>query len=495
MTARARKTAASTEVARVVPPLTLFLATIATRLIPFNLTLVGWDEWILTGISVRFARVYLPTLEWYDVLVPTGYSYPPFFFWLNGGTIYLLGDQPLVFRLITILSDAACVVAICALGRQLAGRFGAWSAGLLAFASLYLSFHETVTIDFLLSFWVILSLRWLLRSVHEARPTYLVWAIIFSSVAVFTKYHGVVYHAILCGLVVVLPATRRMLRGRMLGACAIAALALPCVLLALDALTWHFYGYEKTHLAEVIRVMGWTSYVQDPATGDVVEATWPYYFQYLWHVLGPAVCALGAASVAYAIGARRRDLLIVVAIAGLWFLWASTASLKNARYILPGVTMLFPLAGAMLHGIVERGRYGKVVATLVLAVVVLFGMWGTRVRIGAYLSDAAVHQRAYDYIRQNVPADAVVFAESAPFQWGMSLRSGAVRPTRDPEDPTAFDDADYAVMHEWGRRLIAAGAIPSATGYLDRREAAMAEWDTVLDLGTGAGRVTLLRKR
>ena len=495
MATKARKVKIPKDAARFLPPLILFLATVATRLIPFNVTLVGWDEWILTGISVRLARFYMPTHEWYDILVPTGYSYPPFFFWLNGGLIAILGTAPLVCRMVTIASEAACIVTICVLGQHLAGRFAAWAAGLLAFATLYLSFHETVTMDFLLSFWILLSLLFLLRCVRDAKAGDLVWAVFFSSVAVFTKYHGVVYHAILCALIVLLPATRRMLRGRTLFGCVVVALALPCALLALEGLTWHFYGYNKTHIAEVIRVMGWTSYVQDPSTGRIVEATWGYYFRYLWHMLGPVVCVLGAVSMGYALAARRLDLAVIAIVVGLWFLWASTASLKNARYILPGVIMIYPLAGAMLHRIAQQGRYGKGAAIAVLALAGCVGLWDTRARVGAYLREAAMQQTVYDYVRDRIPTDAVIFAESAPFQWGMSLRSGAVRPMRNPENPSAFDDAQYAIMHEWGHQLIEGGAIPSAKGYLERRDAAVNDWDKVLDLGAGRERIVVLRKR
>lgn len=492
---RAPKPTSNPDPARFVPAVTLFLATIATRLIPFNVTLVGWDEWILSGISVRLARVYLPGMEWYDVLVPTGYSYPPVFFWLNGGLIYLLGSEPLVLRMITILSEAACVFTVCMVAQQLAGRFAAWAAGMLAFATLYLSFHETVTMDYLLSWWILLSLWWFLKALDTESGTALVWAIFFSSAAVFTKYHGVVYHAILCAAVAVLPATRRMLRGRTLLASLAAALALPCGLLALEALTWHFYGYEKTHIAEVLRVMGWTSYVQDPRTGAVVVASWSYYFVYLWEVLGPVVCVVGVGAVAYALGARRRDLAIVVVIAVLWFLWASTASLKNARYILPGTLMLYPVAGAMLAWVFQREGYGRQAAVAILGIAILAGLWDTRARIGGYMREADIHQRVYAYLREHVPADAVVMAESAPFQWGMSLRSGAVRPMRGPEDATAFEDSDYAVLHAWGQQLIAAGAIPSAKNYLDARAAATARWETLLELGSGREAVVILKKR
>ena len=476
-------------------PTVLFLATLAIRLIPFNVTLTGWDEWILSGISIRLARVYLPAHEWYDVLVPTGYSYPPVFFWLNSGLIYLLGAEPLVLRIVTILSDAACVAAVTVLAQRLAGRFAGWSAGLLAFSTLYLSFHETVTMDFLLSFWILLSLLALIKALQIGSPSALFWALFISSAAVFTKYHGVVYHAILCAMVLALPQTRAMLRGRgRVALYALATLALPLSLLALEALTWYFYGYSKTHIAEVFRVMDWTSYVQDPFTGDIVQAQWHFYFLYLWKMLGPVVCVLGLIAFLFAFVSKRAELIVIAVIAALWFTWASSAGLKNARYILPGALMLYPLVGVMVQRIAARPHFGRPAAVLILAVAVGMGAWGTRTRVVGYLREAAVHQAVYDYLRDHVARDAVILAESAPFQWGMSQRSGAVRPVRNPEDATAFADAEYFIAHEWGRLLIESNVIQSAKGYLDARDAVVESWVPVLDLGNGRERVQVLRK-
>jgi hypothetical protein len=475
-------------------PTVLVLATLAIRLIPFNVTLMGWDEWILSGISIRLARVYLPAHEWYDVLVPTGYSYPPVFFWLNSGLIYLLGAEPLVLRIVSIVSEAACVAAVTVLAQRLAGRFAGWSSGLLAFSTLYLSFHETVTMDFLLSFWILLSLVALMKTVQTNSPSALFWALFISSAAVFTKYHGVVYHAILYAMVLALPQTRAMLRGRgRVVLYLIATLALPCSLLALEALTWHFYGYTKTHIAEVFRVMDWTSYVQDPFTGDIVQAQWHFYFLYLWKMLGPVVCVLGVFAFLFAFVSKRAELIVIAVVAALWFTWASSAGLKNARYILPGALMLYPLVGVMLQWIAARARVGRPAAVVVLAVAVGMGVWGTRTRVICYLREAAVHQAVYDYLRDHVASDAVILAESAPFQWGMSLRSGAVRPVHSPEDPNAFVDSDYFIAHEWGRLLIESSVIQSAKGYLDARDDAVGTWTPVLDLGNGRERVQVFR--
>ncbi|MEA3365575.1 MAG: hypothetical protein U9Q79_08035, partial [Candidatus Hydrogenedentes bacterium] len=68
-----------------------FVVGLALRLIPWNRTLVGWDEWILSTISSRWALVALPENNLYDLIVPTYYSYPPVFFWLQGLTIFLFG--------------------------------------------------------------------------------------------------------------------------------------------------------------------------------------------------------------------------------------------------------------------------------------------------------------------------------------------------------------------------------------------------------------------
>jgi len=127
------------------------------RLIPWNRTLVGWDEWILAGIATRLGCCALPSGQLYEILVPTGYSYPPFPFWLSGALVYCFGPGALVWRLPTILSDGAAVAMVFVLARRVGGTLAGWTAGLLAWSTLYLAFHDTVTLDFLLSFWVLAS--------------------------------------------------------------------------------------------------------------------------------------------------------------------------------------------------------------------------------------------------------------------------------------------------------------------------------------------------
>lgn len=142
----------------VLGPALVFLATVGIRLVPWNCTLTGWDEWILATIATRIARWWIPQRALYDLLVPTGYSYPPLQLWISGLLVYCFGTAPLVWRMPTILSDAGAACVVFMLGRRLGGPMVGWTAGLLAWSNLYLRFHDTVSLDFLMSFWILLSL-------------------------------------------------------------------------------------------------------------------------------------------------------------------------------------------------------------------------------------------------------------------------------------------------------------------------------------------------
>lgn len=87
-------------------PLVVFTLTLLVRLTPGNVTLVGWDEWILSLIVRHVGVNLIPALEWDDLIAPTGYSYPPFFFWVSGVLVWLFGTAPFVLRLLTSLTDA-----------------------------------------------------------------------------------------------------------------------------------------------------------------------------------------------------------------------------------------------------------------------------------------------------------------------------------------------------------------------------------------------------
>lgn len=478
-----------------VAPATLFVLTLAVRLVPWNRTLISWDEWIPTTISTRVALWWLPQSEVYDILVPAGYSCPPFFFWLGGLCIYWFGSVPLVWRLPTILSDAGCAAMAYILGRRVGGRWTGWTAGLLSWAALYLNFDHTVTMDFLLSFWVLLSTHLYLRSAAR-NSRILLWASIFvAGLACFTKYHGVVFMATLCALVVLIPKTRAMVQGKRLLMFGAVAFFFPCLMLATEWLTWRFYGFPKTHTGEVLRMFTWTPYAVDPISGELVQPAWHYYFVYGWVHLGPLICLLAAAGCAVALAAgRNRDKLVLAVIVAVWMTWMSIADFKHARYVLPMMYMFFIFIGILFTRLAQA-RYGRWLAGLLLVATVATSLWGTMERLRAYIEEAARHERVYEVVNTKTPEDAVVLAESLPFQAGQSEGIAPIkRKIIDPANDTWNERADYLIADDSAFRLLRVGGVPAQEDYLDQREKLVREWEPLLDVGEGPKRLRVLKK-
>ncbi len=470
-----------------------FLIAALVRLSLGNTPLVSWDEWILGGIAARLGTWALPNLELYDILVPTGYSYPSFGFWVNSVFVWLFGSTPFVLRLPCALSEAAAVALTYALARELAGVVCARAAALFATACLFLSFHAMVSLDYLLSAWVLLSLWAFVRAARKQDSALLVLAAFCGGMACFTKYHGVVYHATLCVLVFSWPTTRRMLRWKTLTAAAAAALAAPLFMLATEAATWHFYGYSKTHIAEVLRVTEWASYVADPRTGAIVEANDGYYFLYAWTTLGPLFCGLAALGFVAALASRGRVWWALGFVAAAWLFWASTASLKNARYILPMVYVACIFAGYFITRLAAIPRCRGIAWMLVLVTVAL-GAWQSVDRAQQYFEEARRNMAVYDYVNTHTPKGAVILAESIVFQVHIAGGPGIVRTTYAPESPQALDRADYLILDPRTHEMLQRGVLPVARGYLDFRREAEKDWPCVFRKASRQGEVRVLAR-
>lgn len=468
----------------------------AIRSLPGNVTLVGWDEWILATVVARLGLVALPQGELYDILVPTGYSYPPLYFWLSGPLVTLFGPEWWVLRLPTSLSDAACVAMVFVLGRRVGGPLVGWTSGLLSLSALFIAFHpgHTLTIDFTLSIWILLSLDLFVRGYDEDRRGLILWSVFVGSLACFTKYHGVIYYAMLCAAIVIMPRSRAMVwRWRFLPFAAVA-MFLPCTLLAIEGITWKFYGWEKTHIAEVFRVMTWDSWVRDPFSGEVERTTWYFYFAFCWARLGTVVCMLSVAGAVTVLAQRRRYALLLLAMIALWFLWASTANLHNPRYVLPMVYLCFVFVGFLLKTMWDRPKL-RLVAVLLLALAVGDSLGRTAQRVRDYRRVAGEHDAVHAYVNVETPEDARFLADSRLFQtWDQVGLSPIQRKVLGPDWVTWESEADYVIMHGVAERMMAAGMLPVHQTYRDQWEEVRATWTEVFRVGEGDDRVRVLQR-
>ncbi len=477
------------------PALVFFFLCAAIRLIPWNRTLAGWDEWILTSIFVRLGQWALPKGELYEILVPTGYSYPPFYLWLNGLMVYVFGSSPLVWRILTILFDAGCAAMAYFLGRRVGGRLTGYICGILSVVAPYLSFHDTVTLDFALTFWILLSIYLFLRAQDNDNVRMLLWSVFFGSIACFTKYHGVVYFATLCVMLVAIPGTRKLIQGKKIFLFAGTALFLPCVLLAVEGLTWKFYGWQKTHVAEVFRVMEWTSWVADFGSDAYVKPKWHYYFVYCWIHLGPAICVLSLAGMGTMLLKPTRDVKYLLIILVVWMLWASSSGLKNARYVLPMVYVAFVFVGLEIKALSER-RWGKAMASIIVIVMLGTSSWRLAGRVQDYLATSDRHEQVYEVINENIVEGDLVFSEAVSFQIPFGTRFGLMRgKVIGPSQKTWRNDFDYIIAQEDAFEMLKTGVIVDVHGeYLRQRESFVREWDVLLDTGEGKQRTRVLRR-
>ncbi len=460
-----------------------------------NAPLIGWDEWILATISLRVARWWIPARSWYDLLSPTGFPYPPLFFWMGGGLAWLFGPSYFILRVPATLSLAGCSATATLLAGAFGKRRAAWSTAVLCILHMPFGFHDLVTIDFLMTFWVLLSLLLLVKCLGKDSFPLLYLAIVAGGIACFSKYHAVIWHGFLCATVLVAPKTRAMLRGLRIPLLMLAAGLFPALILAIQGLTWKFYGYQKTHFAEGLWTMSWTSIVEHPLTGEFVRAGSDYYAMVLSANPGPGVCLLGVIGVVALLMRKRWIALVPLLFAILWMVWASSSSIKHARYIIPFVYVCLVFAG---HGFaVLSNRDGKLrFVTVALAVLLaLIGFQGLTARRGDYMETARLHERVFALIDEKVPQDAVLVTDSFPLRrWDGGVLPSVPRKVIWVDTPGWEDKATHVLTQESTFAVMEKGTIFGSSEYVEARQSILSAWRVVIDEGRGSDRIRLLAK-
>jgi hypothetical protein len=291
-----------------------------------------------------------------------------------------------------------------------------------------------------------------------------------------------------------MPQSRRLVHGKRFLLFCGAAMALPVVILALDGLTWRFYGFQKTHLGEVIRQAEWTAYTADPSSGEIITPRWHYYFEHCWVTLDWPICLLCAAGIVAVLTGRRREQLLCLAVAATWFTWATATDLKYPRYVLVALYFFYVCAGVALQEL-ARTRLGKPLAVGVLGVVVVVGLAGTRQRVNTYLAEVGVHETVYEVIHSETPEGEVVFSESRSFEEASMWRRWIRRPVVGPYPGVWEKEPDYVVADDRFYDLLRSGALDDISKtYLADRDRVLQEWQPLYDASDQGVPIRVLRR-
>ncbi|MCB1056138.1 MAG: glycosyltransferase family 39 protein, partial [Acidobacteria bacterium] len=332
----------------------------------------------------RYAEIPREMLSSGDFVTPrlNGVLYfekPVFYYWAVAGAEYVLGQNELAARSITLLSGLLGVLLTFYLGTSMGSRrLGVYGAAILAVSPLWATFSRVNTIDLCVSVWITATLAafwWASRDGAGKKPWYALFAA--SALAVLTK--GLIGMVLPGGVIFVyLLLSRRwklLLRVPWItGTLLFAAIAVPWHVLVAQrnpSFLWFYFVHE--HFLRY--------------TTDVAERTGPawYYLPVLlvgllpWSGLLPASWRLFRAPT----DAAERDATIFLGSwAALIVLFFSTSKSKLIPYVLPAWPALALLAAMVLIRVDpsakgSRGaRIGLAVTTPVLLLVFGGLAWG-----------------------------------------------------------------------------------------------------------------------
>ena len=218
----------------------------------------------LAGIVIFWALIYLPGLAWppmmddadsehaviaremlqrhdYVTMHVNGIRYldkAPLPYWITAASYKLLGVSELSVRLPFTLFALFTLLAVYALGREIAGEKAGFHAALVLGTCIGPYIYTRFTIpDIMVCFWLTVSVHFFWRSLQEAEPSLLTcWSIgVASACNVLTKgLIGLVFPISIIGVYLLLTGgLRRLLRMRLVSTTAVfLALAVPWHVLA-----------------------------------------------------------------------------------------------------------------------------------------------------------------------------------------------------------------------------------------------------------------------
>lgn len=313
-------------------------------------------------------------------------------------------------RALTALLGVATVFVVFQIGMRWGARHALLAAGLMAVHPQHVRESHYVLTDVPLTFFVAVTLLLSLRATERGTVAAFVWTGVAAGLATATKYNG--------ALVLVIPLIACLMstavRSRLAAALSIFGSALMAFLLAAPYTVLDLPAF----LNAFARLTGdYRSAIAPP------EPVWRTYLKHLRNGFGyPAVLLalagmlLGLLRLARGPGRARWAMVIVFPL--LYFSFVSGQRIAFARYLLPIVPCLCILAAAaVVSGVSLLRRYEipraprtALITALTVAALLppALNAFGFNRMIGR-TSTAAL---AYEWVRKNVPKDAVIVQES-----------------------------------------------------------------------------------
>ncbi len=313
-------------------------------------------------------------------------------------------------RALTATLGVATVWIVFQIGMRWGARHALLSAGLMAVLPQHVRESHYVLTDVPLTFFVALTLLLSLRAHERGTLGAFVWAGVAAGLATATKYNGAIVllvPLIACGMSTGLRSRPVTMLGVVGAAFAAFILAAPYTIIDLPAF-----------LNAFARLSG--DYRNAPSPP---EPAWQLYlkhlrggFKYPALLLALAGGILGLVRLTRGPGRARWAMVLVFPLVYFWFV--SGQRIVYARYLLPIMPSLCILAAtAVISGVsllrryeVPRAPRTALIAGLTVAALLPPAM--TAIQFDRSISRTGTAELAYDWVRANIPQDAVIVLES-----------------------------------------------------------------------------------
>ncbi len=314
-------------------------------------------------------------------------------------------------RAVTATFGTATVLLVYQIGLRWGTRPALLAAGLMAVMPLHVRESHYVLTDVPVTFFVTLAFLLALRAhEHQKLPAF-AWAGAAAGLAAATKYPGAL--ALILPLIALwmTPATkpsRRKVLVATVGAAAGAFLiAAPYTILDLPGFLNGYARLAAGYAGAPPAEPGWITYLKHLRN----SVQWPAFLL----MLGGAVFATVRA--VRGPGRVRWTLAVVFPVLFLWIISGQT--LVFGRYLLPALPFACLLAAtAVVSGVSLLRRFSipralRTALIIALTVATLLPATVTAVTFNRMLAKKGTPSLAYDWIRGNLPTDAIIVIESA----------------------------------------------------------------------------------